>query len=75
MVEKQSHIKHLILKMFGFLFVSLSAYWLVAPIKLELIKPDDKEMVRVKISNYLLKKKIDSLETIIKTDSIKTEQK
>lgn len=61
--------------MFGFLFVILSAYWLVAPIKLELIKPDDKEMVRVKISNYLLKKKIDSLETIIKTDSIKTEQK
>lgn len=75
MVEKQSHIKHLILKMFGFLFVILAAYWLIAPIKLELIKPDDKEMIKVKIANYLLKKKIDSLETIIKTDSIKTEQK
>lgn len=59
--------------MFGFLFVILAAYWLVAPIKLELVKPYDKEMVKVKISNYILKKKIDSLETIIKTDSIKTD--
>ncbi len=75
MVEKQSHIKHLILKMFGFLFVILAAYYLVAPIKFELIKQDDKEMLKVKITNYTLKKKIDSLETVIKADSTKTKHK
>ncbi len=74
MVEKQG-IKHLILKMLGLLFVILAAYYLVTPIKLELVKPDDKEILKIKMINCILEKKIDSLETIIMADSSKIEYK